>query len=160
MDNFSCINDDLIQSELLNTGKVWIETICVTIIVLLIHMKMHSVYQRCLLNCTFVNVTVIGMGPIGLISALIAKKSQMVNTIRMYEKHTKTDILNRQYQVALNNNNVEFLRSLGVDFDNLEGCWEHGCFFTRVGVLSEYIISLLSFSDRVVMKFNCKVSIL
>nr|XP_035926022.1 uncharacterized protein LOC118521529 [Halichoerus grypus] len=38
---------------------------------------------------------------------------------------------------------IRFLRPLGVDFDNVEGCWRNGHFFTRVGVFQEHLLSLL-----------------
>ena len=46
-------------------------------------------------------------------------------------------------QIALDPRSVDFLLGLGVDFDNVEGCWHNEHFFTKIGVFQEYLLSIL-----------------
>lgn len=104
-------------------------------------------------------VIVIGAGPIGLSAALISVQCKRVKKVVIYEEQSKFNIENRSYQVAIQSSNVAFLRSYGVDFDNLEGLWHDGCFYTRVGIYLEYIVHVLPlYSTEVECHFRTKVS--
>ncbi|KAK7500328.1 hypothetical protein BaRGS_00008551 [Batillaria attramentaria] len=89
------------------------------------------------------NVVVVGAGPVGLISLMVAAKSGRVSRIILFEEVCKMVLFNKPHQVAFDNKSVCFLRKLGVDFDNIEGCWDCGSFFTRLGVFLEYMLSIV-----------------
>lgn len=88
-------------------------------------------------------VVVVGAGPIGLAALLVAVKSSRVSRVVLIEELCKKALFNKPHQIAFNPKSVCFLRRLGVDFDNIEGCWDSGCFFTRLGVLEEYMLSIV-----------------
>jgi hypothetical protein len=78
----------------------------------------------------------------------------------LYEEQSKSNVEKRMYQIAFQSAQVSFLRRYGIDFDNLEGLWHDGCFFTRVGIYLEYIIHVLPlYSKGIEMNFGIKVSI-
>ncbi|KAK6184719.1 hypothetical protein SNE40_007131 [Patella caerulea] len=97
-------------------------------------------------------VVVIGGGPVGLTSVLVAALSKKVSNVILFEELCRNALCNRPHQIAFNPKTVKFLRSSGVDFDNLEGCWEEGYFYTRIGVFTDYLLSAL-------YKFNKKVNL-
>lgn len=102
-------------------------------------------------------VVVVGAGPVGLSSALIAAQCKRVKKLVLYEEESKNNVENRSYQIAIQYSNVSFLRSFGVDFDNLEGLWHDDCFYTRVGIFLEYIIHILpNYPTEVELKFGTK----
>ncbi|XP_067854258.1 uncharacterized protein si:dkey-234i14.6 isoform X2 [Heptranchias perlo] len=88
-------------------------------------------------------VLIVGSGPVGLTAALIAARSGKVHRLVLVEARYRTALLARPQQIALDPRSVRFLLGLGVDFDNMEGCWHNEHFFTRVGVFQEYLLSLL-----------------
>ncbi|XP_071490547.1 uncharacterized protein [Diadema antillarum] len=89
------------------------------------------------------NVVVIGCGPVGLTAALIAVRGGRAKTITVYEEKTRSQLMERPHQIGLDTRSVGFLRKLGVDFDNMEGCWHQDRFYTRIGIFQEYVLSLL-----------------
>ncbi|XP_067905187.1 uncharacterized protein si:dkey-234i14.6 isoform X2 [Heterodontus francisci] len=90
-----------------------------------------------------VKVLIVGSGPVGLTAALIAARSRKVQRLVLLEERCRTALLARPQQIALDPSSVRFLLGLGVDFDNMEGCWHNEHFFTKVGVFQEYVLSLL-----------------
>lgn len=103
------------------------------------------------------SVIVVGAGPIGLTSALIAVQCRKVQTLIIYEEERKSNLEQRSYQIAIQPSSIAFLRSYGVDFENLEGLWHDGCFYTRVGIYLEYIMNILPlYSSNVEFHFKTK----
>ena len=106
-----------------------------------------------------ITVVVVGAGPCGLTAALIAVRDyKRVSKLILYEEQSKYCIEQRSYQIAIQPSVVSFLNKNGVDFDNLEGIWHEGCFYTRVGIYLEYIISMLPlYKTDVELRFSTKV---
>ena len=108
-------------------------------------------------------VVVIGAGPIGLTSVLISAKSWCAAQIILFEDNSQHNLINRHQQIAFDEDNVEFLGKLGVDFDNIEGLWQGNSFVTRLGVFEEYLLGVvyrLQSKVHVDIRLNTKVSLL
>lgn len=90
-----------------------------------------------------ISVLVVGSGPVGLTAALVAVRSGKVLKLTVLDERYRTNLLCRPQQIALDPRSVKFLLGLGVDFDNMEGCWHNEHFFTRIGVFQEYLLSIL-----------------
>lgn len=90
-----------------------------------------------------ISVLVVGSGPVGLTAALVAVRSGKVLKLTVLDERYRTALLCRPQQIALDPRSVKFLLGLGVDFDNMEGCWHNEHFFTRIGVFQEYLLSIL-----------------
>ncbi|XP_061533646.1 uncharacterized protein si:dkey-234i14.6 isoform X3 [Phycodurus eques] len=88
-------------------------------------------------------VLVVGSGPVGLTAALVAVRSGKVLKLTVLDERNRSALLCRPQQIALDPRSVDFLLGLGVDFDNMEGCWNDEHFFTRMGVFQEYLLSIL-----------------
>ncbi|CAL1542508.1 unnamed protein product [Lymnaea stagnalis] len=106
-----------------------------------------------------VSVVIVGAGPIGLTSMLVAAKTGRARRIVLYEELCKQVLFNRPHQIAFDVKSVHFLKRLGVDFDNIEGCWDMGCFYTRLGVFQEYMLTTVPRLDVPVdVRFGTKFS--
>ncbi|TNN00837.1 uncharacterized protein [Takifugu rubripes] len=90
-----------------------------------------------------ISVLIVGSGPVGLAAALVAVRSGKVLKLTVLEERYRSALLCRPQQIALDPRSVKFLLGLGVDFDNMEGCWHNEHFFTRIGVFQEYLLSIL-----------------
>ncbi|KAF3854702.1 hypothetical protein F7725_022757, partial [Dissostichus mawsoni] len=90
-----------------------------------------------------VSVLIVGSGPVGLTAALVAVRSGKVLKLTVLDERYRAALLCRPQQIALDPRSVKFLLGLGVDFDNMEGCWHNEHFFTRIGVFQEYLLSIL-----------------
>ncbi|XP_034071445.1 uncharacterized protein si:dkey-234i14.6 isoform X2 [Gymnodraco acuticeps] len=90
-----------------------------------------------------VSVLIVGSGPVGLTAALAAVRSGKVLKLTVLDERYRAALLCRPQQIALDPRSVKFLLGLGVDFDNMEGCWHNEHFFTRIGVFQEYLLSIL-----------------
>lgn len=90
-----------------------------------------------------ISVLIVGSGPVGLTAALVAVRSGKVLKLTVLDERYRTALLCRPQQIALDRRSVKFLLGLGVDFDNMEGCWHDEHFFTRIGVFQEYLLSIL-----------------
>ncbi|XP_070178110.1 uncharacterized protein [Littorina saxatilis] len=86
---------------------------------------------------------VVGAGPVGLSTLMVAARSGRVTRVLLYEEQSKMQLFNQPHQIALDSRSAIFLKRFGVDFDNMEGCWDGGCFFTRLGVFQEYMLSIV-----------------
>ncbi|XP_046890367.1 uncharacterized protein si:dkey-234i14.6 [Hypomesus transpacificus] len=90
-----------------------------------------------------ISVLIVGSGPVGLTAALVAVRSGKVLKLTVLDERYRTALLCRPQQIALDPRSVKFLLGLGVDFDNMEGCWHNEHFFTKIGVFQEYLLSIL-----------------
>ncbi|XP_048672994.1 uncharacterized protein LOC125620842 isoform X2 [Caretta caretta] len=90
-----------------------------------------------------VSVLIVGAGPAGLTAALVAVRSGKVLKLTLLDERCRAALLCRPQQIALQPRSVRFLLALGVDFDNMEGCWDNEHFFTRIGVFQEHLLSIL-----------------
>ncbi|XP_061450645.1 uncharacterized protein LOC133369388 [Rhineura floridana] len=95
-----------------------------------------------------VSVLVVGAGPVGLTAALVAVRSGKVLKLTLLDERSRAALLCRAQQIALDPRSVRFLLGLGVDFDNMEGCWEQEHFFTKIGVFQEHLLSILEQHKR------------
>ena len=125
-------------------SSVILQNVCMTVLVVLAFVGTKTTYDNLRKRWSRITVVVIGAGPIGLTSVLIAAKSGKASRIILYEDRGRNDLVNRTHQLAFENRSVHFLRSLGVDFDNIEGCWHNRCFFSRLGVFQEYLLSIIN----------------
>lgn len=90
-----------------------------------------------------ISVLIVGSGPVGLTAALVAVRSGKVLKLTVLDERYRSALLCRPQQIALDPRSVKFLLGLGVDFDNMEGCWHNEHFFTRIGVFQEHLLSIL-----------------
>ncbi|XP_039619291.1 uncharacterized protein si:dkey-234i14.6 [Polypterus senegalus] len=93
-------------------------------------------------------ILVVGSGPVGLTAALVAVRSGKVLKLTLLDERNRTALLCRPQQIALDPRSVKFLLRLGVDFDNMEGCWHNDHFFTKIGVFQEHLLSILEQKKR------------
>ena len=141
----------------METG-VFIQNVAVTVFVTCAFVLCKCAYDRMRKRKANIAVIVIGAGPIGLLSVLIAARSKKVTKVIVFEEKSRNCIVNRPHQIGVDSKSVSLLSSFGVDFDNIEGCWKHKNFFTRIGVFQEYLISLLATQRvSVTLKVRCKV---
>ena len=82
-----------------------------------------------------------------------------MSNIIIYEEKTRSRLLGNNYQIALDTKSVQFLKTLTIDFDNIEGCWDNGIFYTKSGVFVEYLLSNIPRLDvSLDLRLNTKVS--
>jgi len=120
------------------------QNLCLTFVCLIAFMGWKIVYEKIRQNMAQLKIIIIGAGPIGLSSALVATKSRKISEILIFEESKRNNIINRSYQITFDPSSIKFLSSIGVDFDNIEGCWNEGFFYTKVGVYLEYILDKLN----------------
>ncbi|XP_064641268.1 uncharacterized protein LOC135496080 isoform X1 [Lineus longissimus] len=126
------------------THSLILDIMAVTVAVIVGFLCAKIVVDSVRSRWTKITVIIVGGGPIGLLSALIAAKSNRVQKIIFFEEKHKSALLNRPQQIALDAKSVRFLKNMGVDFDNIEGCWNDNCFFTRIGVFQEYLLDIIN----------------
>lgn len=115
----------------------------ITIAILAAFAGSKAIYDRYRKSCTQIQAVVIGAGPIGLSSALVAMRTTKVSKITIYEEKERNELINTSYQITFDGESVIFLQNLGVDFDNIEGCWRGAYFQTNAGVYMQYIFEKL-----------------
>ncbi|XP_056382090.1 uncharacterized protein LOC130276570 [Hyla sarda] len=116
-----------------------INTLIVVLVYIVVKVSMDGIRQW----RAKVSVLVVGAGPIGLTAALVAVRSGKVLHLTILDERSRTSLLCRPQQIALDPRSVKFLLALGVDFDNIEGCWHNDHFFTKIGVFQEHLLSIL-----------------
>lgn len=134
-----------------------LETLLTTGIVAAVYLackKFYDDYREVNARAT---VVVIGGGPIGLVSALIAAGSGKAAKILLYEENSKCNLLKRPQQLAIDGANGAFLGTLGIDLGSVEGCWRHGVFYCRLAVFQEHLLELLGRKSAIDVRLNTKV---
>lgn len=126
----------------------------ITIAILAAFAGSKAIYDRYRKSFTQVQAIVIGAGPIGLSSALVALKTKKVSKITIYEEKERNELINTSYQITFDGESVIFLQNLGVDFDNIEGCWRGAYFQTNAGVYMQYIFEKLKLPQN---KIPCEI---
>ena len=127
----------------LSTGCILFQTTAVTVLVTFAFIATKTSYDIVRQHLSKATVIVIGAGPVGLTAVLISALSGKAERIILFDDKFRNDLINRPQQIALKEECVKFLKTLGVDFDNIEGCWEHGSFFTKLGVFEEYMLGMV-----------------
>ncbi|XP_014679134.1 PREDICTED: uncharacterized protein LOC106818982 [Priapulus caudatus] len=126
--------------------------VCTSTVIKLGSRRLRSYWAR-------TRVVVIGAGPVGLTAALVAARSPFTSKVVLYEELSRWGMIRRVQQIALDSQSVKYLQTLGVDFGNMEGCWGNGCFFTRIGIFQEYLLSLVEkLKEKVEIKLKTKFS--
>ncbi len=146
----------------LSSGTVLIQTTLVTLVITCVFMATKTSYDTFRQHWSRATVVVVGAGPVGLTSVLISALSGKAEKIILFDEKFRNDLINRPQQIALKERCVKFLKTLGVDFDNIEGCWHQGCFYTRLGVFEEYMLGMvyrIQFKVPVDVRLNTKVSV-
>ncbi|OWF45512.1 uncharacterized protein LOC110456940 [Mizuhopecten yessoensis] len=114
-----------------------------TVIFLLVFLGGRVVYRQFRRMRLKLAVVIVGAGPVGLTATFIAMHNPRVGQITVYEEAPRERIINSSYQITLDATSFTFLESIGVDFNNIEGCRESGLFYTQVGVYLQYILEQL-----------------
>ncbi|KAK2166598.1 hypothetical protein LSH36_37g02019 [Paralvinella palmiformis] len=130
----------------------FIQTAILTVLVIVGFVMTKSAYDEVRQIISRVTLVIIGAGPVGLLSLIAAARCGHVSDIVLYEEKSRTELFANNFQIALDPDSVSFLKSLAIDFDNIEGCWEKGTFYTRTGVFLEYLMSS-------VPKFNIRIDL-
>ncbi|XP_045652174.1 WW domain-containing oxidoreductase isoform X1 [Ursus americanus] len=125
------------------TEALALDAVLGTLLAVLLLLAVKAAAEQLRRRRAGVAVLVVGAGPVGLTAALVAVRTGRVLKLTVQDARARGPLLGRPQQIALDPRSVRFLRPLGVDFDNVEGCWRNGHFFTRVGVFQEHLLSLL-----------------
>ncbi|XP_070536619.1 uncharacterized protein [Ptychodera flava] len=128
---------------LIVSNEICYQLTLVTVVVALAFMASKCSYNVLRQWRTKLTILVLGCDPIGLTTVLIAAKSCKTSKIILLEEKSRKFLVAQPQQVALDARSVQFLKRLDVDFDNIEGCWQDERFCTPLGVLQEYLFSLI-----------------
>ena len=118
----------------------FIQTVVVTVFVAFGYTILHGIIKRHLFK---VSIIVIGAGPIGLISAIVASQTWGTSGLLLIEETSYYNLVNCYHQIAIQADNVNFLRSLGINFNNIEGIWQGDTFVTLLGTFQEYLLGMI-----------------
>ena len=145
----------------LTTSSILVQTTAVTIFITFAFMATKTSYDIFRYRWSKATVIVIGAGPVGLTAVLISALSGKAERIILFDEKLRSDLINRSQQIALKEKCVKYLKSFGVDFDNIEGCWQQGTFYTKLGVFEEYMLGMvyrLHCAVPIEIRLNTKVS--
>ena len=138
-----------------------IQHILLTVLMVTGFLCTKTIYDKIRRRHARITVVVIGAGPVGLTAVVVAARSGRVTRVVLYEEMCRNALVNKQHQIAFDAKTVAFLQKLGIDFDNMEGCWDKNCFFTRIGIFQEYLLSVIyRLSVPVDIRLGCKVGVL
>ncbi|KAM8945365.1 uncharacterized protein RCH25_048629 [Pelodytes ibericus] len=132
-----------VESHLDRYESLALDTALSTLVVVLVYVVVKLSLDGIRQWRARVPILVVGAGPVGLTAALVAVRSGKVLNLTILDERPRVSLLCRPQQIALNPWSVKFLLALGVDFDNIEGCWHNDHFFTKIGVFQEHLLSIL-----------------
>ncbi|CAH1779922.1 unnamed protein product [Owenia fusiformis] len=133
------------------------QTFVITILIVAVFLCTKTTYDSLRKRWAQVTIVVVGAGPVGLISVLIAAATGKCTRIIVYESKSRHELLSRRYQIGIDSRSVLFLQQLGVDFDNIEGCWQMKKFYTRTNVFQQYILdNLYKYESLIQVKLSTK----
>ena len=95
-----------------------LQTVLVTFFVAFGYKILHGVIRRHFFKAS---VVVIGAGPIGLISIIVASQTRYTSRLLLIEKKSYYNLVSRYHQITIQADHVNFLRNLGINFKNIEG---------------------------------------
>ena len=81
------------------SAAVFCQTGLITVLVSVVFVMCRSVYDHIRRQCSYVNVVVIGGGPVGLLSAMIATRHDKVSRAFLYEERNRHELLKQPQQV-------------------------------------------------------------
>ncbi|GAB1598133.1 uncharacterized protein LOC106870828 isoform X1 [Argonauta hians] len=152
-------SSSILQDPASMIRHLFIQELLLTVFVLVCFVMIRTVYTAIKRNYARITVFVIGGGPIGLTAMFIAAKCARVERLVLFEELGRSSLINRLNQVAFDKGSINFLKELGIDFDNMEGCWQQNGFSTRAGIFQEYLLNLISKMDvPIEFKFQTKFS--
>ena len=118
-----------------------------------------SIYVHLCRKYCKISVVIVGAGPIGLTAAVIASKCEKVRKLMIIESSEYQTVINRKYQVSFGGSSINMLKNLGMELNDLDGCWDNTIFYTHVGVYLEYAFSIIKQTcPSVDVEFHTKVS--
>ncbi|XP_029464027.1 uncharacterized protein LOC115095013 isoform X2 [Rhinatrema bivittatum] len=129
-------------------GRLALALAACTLLAVLLHAALKVALDGVRRRRARASLLVVGAGPVGLAAALVAVRSGKVLKLTLLDARCRAALLGRPQQIALDARSLGFLRALGVDFDNLEGCWRGARFYTKIGVFQEHLLSVLEQSRR------------
>ncbi|XP_034032569.1 uncharacterized protein si:dkey-234i14.6 isoform X1 [Thalassophryne amazonica] len=154
MDGLQSGNTDQQQQQ--QFGAVAYNTACSTLLAVAVYVLLKVSLDGFRQWRARISMLIVGSGPAGLTAALVAVRSGKVLKLTLLDERYRTALLCRPQQIALDPRSVKFLLRLGVDFDNMEGCWHNEHFFTRIGVFQEHLLSIL---EQKKLKVDVKVQL-
>nr|XP_033798387.1 uncharacterized protein LOC117359538 [Geotrypetes seraphini] len=139
---------DKASEEEEQSGRLALDTAVGTMLAVLVYVAVKVSLDRVRHWRARVSLLVVGSGPVGLTAALVAVRSGKVLNLTLLDERSRAALLGRPQQIALDPRSVCFLLALGVDFDNMEGCWHNEHFFTKMAVFQEHLLSILEQNKR------------
>ena len=117
-----------------------VQTVLVTFFVAFGYKILHGIIRRHFVKAS---VVVIGAGPIGLISVIVASQTRYTSRLLLIEETSYYNLVSRYHQIAIQADNVNFLRNLGINFKNIEEIWQDDKFVTILGTFEEYLLGMI-----------------
>ncbi|XP_071958491.1 uncharacterized protein [Antedon mediterranea] len=152
-----CIERQGMMAVADNLSSHFPETAIVTVVVVCCFVATKSTYEYIKKRNRKLDLIIVGSGPIGLTTAIIAAQHSRISKITLYESKPKQNLFLRPQQISLDKRSIHFLKSLMIDFNAIEGCWQNDRFYTRVGTFQEHLLEILKKLDaNLEIKFGCK----
>ena len=93
----------------LTADGVLLQTLVITVVVTFVFLLSKTTYDNYRKRSSKATLVVVGAGPIGLTSLIIAAKSGKISRAILFEEKCSQDLVNRPQQIALEHKNVIFL---------------------------------------------------
>ena len=120
--------------------STFVQTVILTILVAFGYKIIHGIIRKYLFKATCV---VIGAGPTGLISVIVASRTPYISRILLIEQNSYFNLINKHHQIAIQAENVKFLTSLGINFKKIDGIWQSDTFITMLGTFQEHLLGII-----------------